>query len=147
MTKFSNHFYVNNIEFPIIILKNGLRIINFSSPHEFIFTDDSILSAQSDSNAEKLKVEFKETITVTEINGVQVENVSLDFELTDIVRSMLYLLGLSNIKDQFDICIIPLPMLTAMKKDLPFNVCNSPFRSVRMNNRLEKRVEVSRFCI
>ena len=57
-------------EMPITVLSNGIRVANFSSPHDFEFEDSSILKACSKERAEKLKIIFTifHTIFVFEIS-------------------------------------------------------------------------------
>jgi hypothetical protein len=57
---------LDNLRNQIVILSNGKRVANFSSPHEFKFVDGTILPAVSNEDAEKYKVDFIET----EINHI-----------------------------------------------------------------------------
>ena len=45
-----------NLEAPAITLKNGIRVANFSSPHEFNFEDLSVLPACANSRSTALNL-------------------------------------------------------------------------------------------
>jgi|APSaa5957512535_1039671.scaffolds.fasta_scaffold02528_7 hypothetical protein len=140
----------------IVTLTNGLRVGNFSSPHDFIFTDGTILNAVSNETAENLKVNFHE---VTEPNSSQQPNgnykgwwdVALDFHLTPEIRSEIDQWVDIQSKKQVDIVLIPLPMLTAMKNDNRlhtfYELKRLPFRCIRIEDRINKLVSTEKFCI
>ena len=127
----------------IVTLSNGKKVANFSSPHEFIFTDGSILPKQSNKLAEELKVDFIETDLG---NG----DIALDFSLSiDVKNSMEHWLDLWVTK-QVDIVFCPLPMITAIKQSTWFGphwLKMSPFRSIRMEDRIKKLVSIDKQCI
>lgn len=138
----------------IIELKNGLRVGNFSSPHDFKFDDGSILPAVSDKDAERLKVNFIETEIPANIHeDLGIKLISLDFKLSDEVIDRMSEWETFQ-KDGFvDVVLIPLPMLTAMKNDTDRLFTNteillqSPFRCIRIEDRINKLVSSSKFCI
>lgn len=127
----------------IITLSNGKKVANFSSPHPFLFTDGSMLEQQSNNTAEKLKVDFIET---DEGNG----DISLDFSLSvDVMTAMVHYLDLF-VNKQVDVVFCPLPMIQAIKQSTWYGVKflkESPFRSIRMDNRINKLVSISKQCI
>jgi|694.fasta_scaffold86570_2 hypothetical protein len=128
----------------IITLSNGKKVANFSSPHPFMFTDGSMLESQSNAVAEKLKVDFIETELGT--NG----DIILDFSLsTDVKNAMQHYMDLWVTK-QVDIVFCPLPMITAIKQSTWFGphwLRESPFRSIRIDDRINKLVSVTKQCI
>ena len=146
-------------DMPITTLSNGIRVANFSSPHDFEFEDSSILKACSKERAEKLKIIFNETIKTQKINakgydvktktwqsGIDIKNISLDFELSENVLNEMD--NIIKLKDLVDIIIIPLPMLTALKKKYP-NISgkNTKYRVIKMKSRTEKLVKINEWCI
>ena len=146
-------------EMPITTLSNGIRVANFSSPHDFEFEDSSILKACSKERAEKLKIIFNETIETQKINakgydvktktwksGIDIKNISLDFELSENVLNEMD--NIIKLNDLVDIIIIPLPMLTALKKKYP-NISgkNTKYRVIKMKSRTEKLVKIDEWCI
>lgn len=128
----------------IITLSNGKKVGNFSSPHHFLFTDGSVLESQSNAVAEKLKVDFIETELGT--NG----DIALDFSLSvDVKKAMEHWMDLWVTK-QVDIVFCPLPMITAIKQSTWYGLQwlkESPFRSIRIDDRINKLVSISKQCI
>ena len=133
----------------IVTLTNGKKVANFSSPHEFKFEDGTILPAVSPEYAEKLKVNFHET----DIGG---GDILLDFSLSahiliDIAYWQdMYLSGLVNV------VYCPLPMMQALKErivsdphSLPSieSIKDSPFRSIRIEDRIKRLVSINKQCI
>ena len=131
----------------IIELTNGLRIANFSSPHPFTFTDGSILPEVSIEEAERLKIDFIEKpYEHMTANGVNYHDIELSFELSDEVLNEV---GRWNEKFRnrlVDIVLCPLPMITALKNDEVL-LQATPFRAVRMGDRIKKLAEIDKFCI
>jgi hypothetical protein len=123
----------------ILTLSNGKKVANFSSPHQFIFTDGSILHPVPNEVADKLKVDFTETDLG---NG----DVKLDFGLsTHVWEEMMkwkekWALGMVHT------VYVPLPMLQALHK-FEYDVKNSPFRTIRTNDRINKLVCIDKQCI
>ena len=141
----------------IVTLKNGLRVGNFSSPHDFTFDDGTILPAVSPKEAERLKVQFIEKSRKEKINNVHIENIQLTFTVTDAILDEMYLWDKRFERQQVDIVLIPLPMLTALKApDKPSGTENkwtlrgileSPFRCVRIEDRNNKVISSTKFCV
>lgn len=128
----------------IITLSNGKKVANFSSPHPFKFTDGSMLEQQSNDTAEELKVDFIETELGD--NG----DIELDFSLSiNVKNAMEHWMNLWVTK-QVDVVFCPLPMITAIKQSTwygPHWIKESPFRSIRIEDRINKLVSISKQCI
>ena len=92
----------------VITLSNGKRVGNFSSPHSFTFTDETVLPAVSNEEAERLKVTFNETL---HDNG----DVELDFTLSQAVLHEITHWMLMHQTNRVDVVFCPLPMITAIK--------------------------------
>lgn len=120
---------------PRITLSNGKRVANFSSPHPFTFTDGSVLPPVTESEANLLKVNFIETV----VNDMG--DMLLDFTLSKDVKKEMeywqeqYKLGL------IDVVFCPLPMIQAIALS-GYQVEVTPFRTVRMKDRIKKLVSI-----
>ena len=128
----------------IITLSNGKKVGNFSSPHYFQFTDGSILESQSNAVAEKLKVDFIEKELGT--NG----DIELDFSLSINVKNAMNDWMELWVNKQVDVVFCPLPMITAIKQSTWFGeswLRESPFRSVRIEDRINKLVSIHKQCL
>ncbi len=138
----------------IVTLKNGLRVGNFSSPHDFKFDDGTILPAVSDEEAEQLKINFVERSDAHSSQQADKTykvwwDVTLDFKLTGNVHQAISGWEEAYEKHEVDIVLIPLPMLTAMKNNNRYNsrISNMPFRCIRIEDRTNKLVSSEKFCI
>ena len=105
-------------KFPIITLKNGIRIGNFSSPHTFTFKDGSVLPACSKERALDLMLNAAE---VEEQNRPSDKNYSwtdiqLKYSLSDRVEEALKeaLQFDGEEERQFDVLLVPFPVLTSI---------------------------------
>lgn len=123
----------------IVTLSNGLRVANFSSPHEFKFTDGSVLPARSPEEAEAWKVNFHEEV---DEDG----DIKLSFSLSQDVYDQIFHWESMREEGLVDYVFCPLPMITALKES-GFNIKSSPFRSVRIEDRINKLVSIDKRCI
>ena len=139
---------------PVVTLKNGLRIANFSSPHPFTFDDGTILPACPEDTVVAGKLEAIENSTTKTINGVTITDVELTFRLTDDCRILLHFL--INRTD-VDIILVPLPVKEALLDDLRNSTWTDvkdlakralcKCRVVRVKDRLNKIIFSDKFCI
>lgn len=123
----------------ITTLTNGKKVANFSSPHEFKFTDGSILPAVSDELAEAYKVTFNEKMALT-------GDVELSFTLNGMVKAEMHSWEQEYKRLHIDVVFCPLPMITALKEE-GYDLKNSPFRSVRIEDRIKKLVSIHKQCV
>lgn len=123
----------------IVTLSNGKRVANFSSPHSFTFTDGTVLPAVSDNESERLKVTFIEDV---DRDG----DVKLSFKLSTAVFDVLEMWEELYDELEVDVVYCPLPMITALK-DMRYDIKKSPFRSVRIEDRIKKLVSIEKQCI
>ncbi len=126
----------------IITLSNGKKVGNFSSPHEFIFEDGSILPAVTPEKAERLKVDFVET----ELNDKGDIELAFDLSLSVLWEMDKWMDIFKN--KQVDVVFCPLPMIKALlntsdKKD----ILRTPFRAIRIEDRIKKLVSINKQCI
>lgn len=131
---------------PVTTLKNGLIVGNFSSPHDFNFDTGETLKACDPERSERLKVNFISHISKQIIRGIEINNNSLSFDLSSELKEEIVKILMSN--NNPDIILIPLPMIQAIKKDLPnIIISETQFRGVKMKSRTEKLTLSQEFCI
>lgn len=127
----------------IKILSNGKKVANFSSPHEFKFTDGTVLPAVSNTLAEKLKVTFRET----KLGDGDIElSFSLSKEIHKEIEKWIELYEAKHV----NVVFCPLPMITAIKQSTWFGkefLKNSPFRAIRIEDRINKLVSIDKQCL
>lgn len=125
----------------IITLSNGKRVANFSSPHPFAFEDGSILKAIDNSESERLKIIFIEE---------ELENgdIKLSFKLSDDVKREMIVFYDLWFNNELEVVFCPLPMIVAIREEMGENyLINSPFRSIRVEDRIQKLVSIHKQCI
>jgi hypothetical protein len=130
---------LNSLLLNSIVLSNGKRVANFSSPHPFTFVDGSVLPAVSNEDSLKLSIKFLEMV---DANG----DVTLSFDSTPEVDDMIDYWMWEYHMNHIDVVFCPLPMIT-MLKERGFDVKKSPFRSVRMEDRISKLVSIDKQCV
>lgn len=125
----------------ILTLSNGKRVANFSSPHDFIYEDGNTLPAVSAELSEHLKVIFNEY-------ELPDGDVMLNFTLSpQIIEEMQRYFTMWD-NDEVDVVVCPLPMITAIKESFgPGYLISSPFRSIRVEDRIKKLVSIHKQCI
>ncbi len=133
---------------PVVELKNGLKVANFSSPHPFRFCDGSLLEACPPETVEAGKLIANEVITEKTIRNTKIQDIKLDFELTD--DCLIFLFFLAKRTD-VDIVLVPLPVMECVKK---FNgskewkeMVLEKIRVVRVKDRTSKVIYSDKFCI
>lgn len=125
----------------VITLSNGKKVGNFSSPHPFTFEDGSVLPAIEDSRSEELSVEFIE-------HELPQGDIELSFNLTPKVNEEVIEWCTLCAKQEVDIVFCPLPMITALKEvHGKVWLLSSPFRAVRMTDRISKLVSIHKQCV
>jgi len=124
-------------ESPTVILSNGLCVANHSSPHAFMFEDNSILRACSDERAQALKLNDQD---VESPNGGGWTDVQKKFILNEAVRESIEVLEADK---TIQIILVALPVLIALKDaGLPIGKA----RSIYIVDRVSKKVSISKFC-
>jgi hypothetical protein len=123
----------------IITLTNGKRVANFSSPHPFTFEDGSVLPAVSDEEANALAINFIEKDLG---NG----DIELEFKIPVTVWDKVHYWRNLWHTGEVDIVFCPLPMIISMK-EAGYSVQTSPFRAVRMEDRIKKLVSIHKQCL
>jgi hypothetical protein len=131
-----------NTTMPIITLKSGLRVANFSSPHAFRFTDGSELPACSPERAMLGKLD---TVEIEAPRGLWTD-IDLEFKMSDECAEMLEAAKTLWRNGEVDVVIVPFPVLNAYKKTAPTHPETHPFRTIRSADRMTKVNHSDRFC-
>ena len=137
----------------IVRLSNQLLVGNFSSPHQFTFEDGTVLPSVSDYDSMRLKVNFNETVIQTDKlmyqENERYSTISLHFTLSDEVKWEMDTWIKMYEHNDVDIVLCPLPMIQALKQEGYVDgwTINSPFRAVRMKDRIKKLVSIDTFTI
>lgn len=124
----------------VVTLSNGKKVGNFSSPHDFTFTDGSVLPAVEANKALLLQVSFLE---FSHSNG----DVSLGFALSLPVWEEMRKWREMHQQGLVDVVFCPLPMITSLKEQYEYKLKESPFRTVRIEDRINKLVSIDKQCI
>ncbi len=124
----------------IIQLSNGKKIANFSSPHPFTFEDGTVLPARSNEEAQRLKVNFIEHKDPDAIEEYSVD-MTLTFELSDVVMSEIEKWERIARDKHVDVVFCALPMIKALRA-IDYDVKASPFRCIRMTDRVKKTLSI-----
>lgn len=126
-----------SMQSPVVTLKSGVRVANFSSPHEFVFTDGSVLPGCDPERARVLMLENVELECFRE----RWYDITLLFSMSDVVRSSLKELEENT---DVDLVLVPFPVMEALKqKKMPIGKC----RVCRVADRVTKVIHSDRFCV
>jgi hypothetical protein len=99
-----------NDKMPIITLLSGLRVGNFSSPHEFRFVTGEILPACSPERARALMLEVEEREVA---NARGFTDIRIEFHMSNAVKQELDELLVHY--EWFDVVLVPLPVQQAIR--------------------------------
>ena len=137
-------------------LSNGLIVGNFSSPHSFTFEDGNTIPAVNDFHSERLKIDFIETVIENkQAVGFDTDiykTIALSFDLSDAVEcEMDKWYKLWQVR-KVDIVLCCLPMIQRLNElerhdQGTYSVLNSPFRAIRMKDRIKKLISIDTFTI
>ena len=120
----------------IVTVSNGLRIANFSSPHEFQFVDGSVLGACHVDRSNWLKLDHAEV----EHKLPRWTDIELRFEMNDVVRNEI---ARVDAMIPIDIILVPLPVLECIRREGLTTKC----RGIRVADRIKKTIYCDRFCV
>jgi len=139
-------------ELPSVVLSNGLRVANYSSPHPFTFTDGSVLPACSSARAKMTLLDASERELPREINGIKIIDVVIDWKLTWFLEEEVDKITYAQYQQGFpwDIILVPLPFMVAVKKYIDRSFKDAglpPFRVIRVADRITKEIHIDKFCV
>jgi hypothetical protein len=124
---------------PKITLKNGLRVANFSSPHEFNFVTGEILPACSPERARNLMLEAHEVERPSPCG--KWTDLELQFEMSPLVAAALVAI---ESDPEIDVVLVPLPVKQAAgRAGLPLRKC----RTIRVADRVSRAIHADKFCL
>lgn len=127
---------LSDLDAPVVVLKNGIRIANFSSPHQFIFDDGTVLPQCYPSRSNGLMLN---SIEVATPNQSWID-ITLRFELSNAVSAAINELEL---REDIDIILVPFPVLEALKAaGQAIGKC----RVCRVADRVTKVLHSDKFC-
>jgi len=129
---------------PVIILKNGIRIANFSSPHPFNFVTGERLLACEDEWVNKMKLDIEEVEYFHGGSGIEWVDVELKISIPKHVREALYILMHDS---HIDIILVPHMVLQAMKNHKKYGMITDKCRVIRCADRITKEIYSDKFCI
>ena len=134
------------MESRIFKLTNGLRVANFSSPHPFTFTDGTVIPSVELELAGRLMLEVVEH-SIPQRNS-RFRTVLLDWTLSERVSDEIDYWYTFFAMKKVDIVIVPLPVMTALRKVWDQKkILKSPFRVIRVADRITKVIHIDKFCI
>ena len=136
-----------NNEFPIIKLYNGLNVMNFSSPHSYVFHTREVLPACSDEVAQKYKLDSDHTL---HDRGVY-SDVLIKYNISD---DMFNILVKATEYNGIDIILVPYPVLDAWSTMVRQDVhevawCEQvllKIRTCKLDDRVTKAIRSDQFC-
>lgn len=130
--------------YPIVKLTNGIRVANFSSPHDFTFVDGSILPACSPERATWLMMNPVE-ITHLSPCGRWID-IEISFDLS--AQCLAQLLVMENDPD-INVILVPRVVKDALLM-YEANAVNphifNKVRTIRVADRVRKLIHIDRFC-
>ena len=137
-----------NNEFPIIKLFNGLNVMNFSSPHSYVFVTREVLPACSDEVAQKYKLDSDHTL---HDRGVY-SDVLIKYNISD---DMFNILVKATEYNGIDIILVPYPVLdawSAMIRNLDDEYLRYlervllKIKTCKLDDRVTKAIRSDQFC-
>ena len=154
----NNSDILESTRLKVVRLSNQLIVGNFSSPHPFTFDDGSVLDAVNDYDSERLKVIFNETVVAHKFFGPDAnkgrvaplfKTVSLDFSLTKDVLEEMEIWEKMWKHNDVDVVLCPLVMIQALKANSNADSVadKTPFRAVRLKDRIKKLASIDTFSI
>jgi len=126
---------------PVITLDNGIRIANWSSPHEFKFTTGEILPACAPERVKAMSLNIDETV----VNQEKWKDIEISTKVPKIVFDDLQKL---QYDDEIDIILVPFMVLSALRNSYSkFSSNTRKCRVIRVADRVTKEIYPDKFCI
>ena len=137
-----------NNEFPIIKLYNGLNVMNFSSPHSYVFVTREVLPACSDEVAQKYKLDSDHTLHDRGVYSDVLIKYNISNEMCDVLVKATEYNGI-------DIILVPYPVLdawSAMIRNLDDEYLRYlervllKIKTCKLDDRVTKAIRSDQFC-
>lgn len=124
-------------DMPVVTLKSGLVIANFSSPHPFNFVTGEVLPGCSAERARR------GSLDITEVEKPGIKGTT-DIEMTpNISVDVRFMIAEAQLSTA-DVVLAPFMVIEAMKRaEIPLG----KFRTIRVADRISKAIYSDRFCI
>jgi len=119
-------------------LSNGVIVANFSSPHPFLFEDDTTLPGHSPEDARKLALRAEDIFTPRP--GGPLVDVDKKFAMSPDLQDELDRL---EADPAIDIIIVPFPVLSSIKES---GRAIGKARTIFTTDRITKKCSISKFC-
>lgn len=137
--------------FPTVTLSNGIKVMNFNSPHSFTFEDDSILGAVSDEIAIATQLGFEDE----EIKNTFTGTIDVVKKFTMSNTCLEHLLDAAQFAwdNQVNIILAPLPVVMAFKQSqisIPtrlIQTLHQRLRTIYVVDRITKKISTTKFCV
>ena len=123
---------------PVLVLKNGLRVANFSSPHTFAFNTGEVLAACDEDRCRHLTAIVKEE--EVENADLGTIDVKLSFELGEACRAEIEAMEADA---EIDVILAPLMIVQAARAA----GVGKKLRTTRMADRVAKTAFSDKFCL
>jgi len=127
---------------PVITLDNGIRIANWSSPHEFKFTTGEVLPACTPERVKLMSLEIDEIV----VNNEKWKDIEMSTKVTETIYDDLRKL---QDDDEIDIILVPFMVLDALKNSYSTSygsLSTEKCRVIRVANRVTKEIYPDKFC-
>ena len=137
-----------NNEFPIIKLFNGLNVMNFSSPHSYVFVTREVLPACSDEVAQRYKLDSDHTLHDRGVYSDVLIKYNISNEMCDVLVKATEYNGI-------DIILVPYPVLdawSAMIRNLDDEYLRYlervllKIKTCKLDDRVTKAIKSDQFC-
>ena len=136
--------------FPVVRLTNGVVVGNFSSPHEFVFDDGTVLPAVSPERSRELsleKGEITELVTARR-TGATFFNVRIEYRVSGKALAAIEAAEELFRKGEVDVFLVPLLMREALKEHYGVgDLSSTPFRLCVLQDRATKVVSSAQFAV
>ena len=133
-------------KYPSVKLNSGVRVVNYSSPHPYIFHTGEVLPACSDEVARETKLEANHGKVYNDKGWI---DVSISYCLSKMQHEELPKLIAFN---EIDIILVPYPVLNALKSELNwktywFDLVWEKIRVCKLHDRVTKVIRSDEFCV
>jgi hypothetical protein len=132
-----------NGNYPVITLTNGLRVMNFNSPHAFNFIDGCVLPAVPNNIALETQLDFEDVYHQESITPAWY-SVEKKFKMSTACHFRMNQCEMVAALEKVDIILVPLPVLVLMK-EMGHNT--KLYRTIYVVDRITKEISNNTFCI
>jgi len=126
------------LNFPIITLTNGIKVMNMNSPHPFTFEDGSILPAVPEDIAKSTQLDSED---IESFNG-KFTVVEKRFVMSPSCKMRVTECFYKAVKYGVDVILTPLPVLLLLKDKNMHTIFYSTF----VTDRISKKISIDKFC-